>query len=278
MKIMKQARICAYADSHDIVTDVAAVFNCAPRQRQHIFTLRTGFLLCVVLLLITVCGIVSAQDIKFFASAKAKDGILRLQDIADVSFLPVMWRASAAELVLARMNMKQEEFSVTTAQLAREARRQLPGISAWVTGSVHETVRIQVVKSTASSKEISPNVKVSKCLKLVQPVAKGAAFSCHDLQVVSCPQNVAQIHSAYFDRDTHLARARSDMQQGYVLLPISPQTLAEARRKDKVAIVVQSGGLIVTRSASVLSDTARGNQIILSGSDGLPFVISNIKK
>ncbi|KGB98469.1 SAF-like family protein [Burkholderia cepacia] len=228
-----------------------------------------GFALGIALLTgtpATIAGI-PTPPVEFHTAAYIDGTVVRLGDVADLSRLPVSWRARATEVVVARLRAHDTRVDISAARLAESARRQLPALTPWMSASEAQIVAIvsrkPVVVTGATSNAGAAHRADARCLMLTRDISRSAAVGIDDVRPFACPTDRTRLQALHYDRSAQLMRAPTNLAAGEIIADVARQRLARVKRGEPIEMVTRSGIVTVTRAGVARLDSAPGRPVML---------------
>lgn len=102
------------------------------------------------------------------------------------------------------------------------------------------------------------------CLVLTRPVPRLAAITASGVEHLPCPDAVQHV---LYDSHAHVVRASADFAVGTTIRDVPAERLALATRGEPVMIVEKTGGIKITRPATLIADAVGGMPAMARTSD-----------
>ena len=204
-------------------------------------------------------------SVTFIKRAVANTPAVRLADVADLSRLPAEIRARAEGLVLVRFAPGQTTLRISAARLVEWARAQLPILASYLPTAPVGVVTVNLDRSAP----VGPTL-VSACMRVLKPIASGAAPRAGDLEPAPCGENRPRRAFAY-DRTTRVARAARALSPGETIAAIPASSLAGVRAGDAYVVTARVGPVRIERHVVAVRSAQAGGRMFVVGDDGEVF-------
>lgn len=202
--------------------------------------------------------------IVFASQVEARERVVTLGALADVSVLPVDIRAPAAALRILKIPEDRDQIQVNEAQLRGRVAALAPALKPWLEGADNQVlIRYQ--------RNIPVALRSRACVKMLEAVVANATPTPRSFSPAPCNGEVRK--ALWFDAHDKVMRARRALRVGEVLAAPATSALAGVSSGDPLVIEAKVGPVRVQRRLLALQPARPGENLFARTADGSVIAI-----